>query len=95
MKSSFKRADASGEAAEGVWPIRRRRILDWLVNETRGERFIDKRLLLQQIATALRFVVWSIGLAIAVLALNLSKEVVLTLTGAAAVTMPSAAVATS
>ncbi|MFC5756035.1 adenylate/guanylate cyclase domain-containing protein [Rhizobium sp. GCM10022189] len=41
MKSSFKRADASGEAAEGVWPIRRRRILDWLVNETRGERFID------------------------------------------------------
>jgi small-conductance mechanosensitive channel len=52
-----------------------------------GERFIDKRLLLQQIATALRFVVWSIGLAIAVLALNLSKEVVLTLTGAAAVTI--------
>lgn len=52
-----------------------------------GERFTDKRLLLQQFATALRFIVWTIGLTIAVLALNLSKEVILTLTGAAAVTI--------
>lgn len=27
--------------SEGVWPSRRRKILDWLINETRGERFID------------------------------------------------------
>jgi adenylate cyclase len=26
---------------EGVWPIQRRKILDWLVTETRHERFID------------------------------------------------------
>lgn len=26
---------------EGIWPSRRRKILDWLINETRGERFID------------------------------------------------------
>lgn len=30
---------AAGE--DGVWPLRRRRILDWLINETRSERFID------------------------------------------------------
>ncbi|MBB3317695.1 adenylate cyclase [Rhizobium sp. BK181] len=29
------------EQSEGVWPTRRRKIIDWLVNETRGERFID------------------------------------------------------
>ncbi|MBB3542189.1 MULTISPECIES: adenylate/guanylate cyclase domain-containing protein [unclassified Rhizobium] len=29
------------EHSEGVWPARRRKIIDWLVNETRGERFID------------------------------------------------------
>lgn len=27
---------------EGTWPTRRRKILDWLVTETRHERFIDK-----------------------------------------------------
>ncbi|WP_457663071.1 adenylate/guanylate cyclase domain-containing protein [Sinorhizobium medicae] len=27
--------------SEGIWPVRRRRIIDWLVIETRGERFID------------------------------------------------------
>ncbi|MBB3312612.1 adenylate cyclase [Rhizobium sp. BK196] len=41
MKPSFEAIDPAGEAAEGVWPIRRRRILDWLINETRSERFID------------------------------------------------------
>jgi adenylate cyclase len=28
-------------AESGTWPIQRRRTLDWLVNETRNERFID------------------------------------------------------
>lgn len=28
-------------AEEGVWPLRRHRILDWLITETGGERFID------------------------------------------------------
>ncbi|EJJ27780.1 adenylate/guanylate cyclase domain-containing protein [Rhizobium sp. CF142] len=41
MRPSFETTDPASEAAEGVWPIRRRRILDWLINETRGERFID------------------------------------------------------
>ena len=27
--------------ADGVWPARRRKVLDWLVNDTRRERFID------------------------------------------------------
>ncbi|MET3856074.1 adenylate/guanylate cyclase domain-containing protein [Rhizobium sp. OAE497] len=31
----------STAAEDGAWPLRRRRILDWLVNETRSERFID------------------------------------------------------
>ncbi len=29
------------DGSEGIWPARRRRIIDWLVIETRGERFID------------------------------------------------------
>ncbi|MEK1897410.1 MAG: adenylate/guanylate cyclase domain-containing protein [Rhizobium sp.] len=29
------------DQSEGVWPSRRRKIIDWLVNETRDERFID------------------------------------------------------
>ncbi|MGM4912030.1 adenylate/guanylate cyclase domain-containing protein [Hyphomicrobiales bacterium] len=41
MRPSFEATDPASEAAEGVWPIRRRRILDWLINETRNERFID------------------------------------------------------
>lgn len=45
MKSSLNKAGPSADAVEGVWPIRRRRILDWLVNETRGERFIDNILM--------------------------------------------------
>ncbi|PSH62940.1 adenylate/guanylate cyclase domain-containing protein [Phyllobacterium brassicacearum] len=30
-----------GSPHEGVWPTQRRKILDWLVTETRNERFID------------------------------------------------------
>jgi adenylate cyclase len=45
MKSSVNKAAVANETVEGVWPIRRRRILDWLVNETRGERFIDNILM--------------------------------------------------
>ena len=26
---------------EGIWPLRKSRVLDWLVNRTSGERFID------------------------------------------------------
>jgi adenylate cyclase len=37
---SEARLDTSDDS-EGTWPIRRRKILDWLVNETRSERFID------------------------------------------------------
>lgn len=29
------------QADEGLWPSQRRKILDWLVTETQGERFID------------------------------------------------------
>ncbi|NLS05540.1 adenylate/guanylate cyclase domain-containing protein [Rhizobium sp. P32RR-XVIII] len=29
------------EAEDGRWPVRRRKILDWLINDTRGERYID------------------------------------------------------
>lgn len=53
-----------------------------------GNRFTDKRLLLNQIATLSRFVIWLAGIGLAVgLSINLSKEVVLALTGTAAVTI--------
>lgn len=52
-----------------------------------GANFPDRRLMFNQIASALRFVIWTLGLALAVLALELSKEFMLTLTGAAAVTI--------
>lgn len=53
-----------------------------------GTRFADKRLLLNQVATLLRFVIYLGGLlgAIAV-SVKLSREVVLALTGTAAVTI--------
>ncbi|ANM06048.1 adenylate cyclase family 3 protein [Rhizobium phaseoli] len=41
MSPFLNKTGTAVEADDGVWPIRRRRILDWLVNETRGERFID------------------------------------------------------
>lgn len=50
-------------------------------------RFPDRRLMVNQVASALRFLIWTIGLVLVVLALDLSKEFLLTLTGAAAVTI--------
>lgn len=53
-----------------------------------GERFAAKRLVLAQIATLSRFVLYLAGLAMAVGAsVSLSKEVVIALTGTAAVTI--------
>ena len=52
-----------------------------------GARFVDKRLLLNQIATVTRFVLWSIGAVLAVRALALPREVLIGLTGGAAVTI--------
>ncbi len=56
--------------------------------ERLGERFAAKRLVLAQIATLSRFVIYLLGLTIAIGAsIQLSKEVVLALTGTAAVTV--------
>ncbi|MBL0372068.1 adenylate/guanylate cyclase domain-containing protein [Rhizobium sp. KVB221] len=33
------------EAEDGVWPARRRKVLDWLVNDTRQQRFVDNILI--------------------------------------------------
>lgn len=52
-----------------------------------GDRMIDRRLLFNQTATVVRFAMWSIGAVLAVRALNLSREVLLAMTGAAAVTI--------
>lgn len=52
-----------------------------------GARFLDKRLLLNQIATVGRFALWSIGLLLAVRALALPREVLIGLSGGAAVTI--------
>ncbi len=52
-----------------------------------GARFLDKRLLLNQIATVSRFVLWLAGGILAVRALALPREVLLGLTGGAAVTI--------
>jgi small-conductance mechanosensitive channel len=53
-----------------------------------GDRFADKRLVLHQVATVTRFVLWLVGLATALaLSLELSKEVVIALTGTIAVTI--------
>lgn len=56
--------------------------------ERAGGRFVHRRLLLNQIATMLRFVVYAGGLSLAVgTSINLSKEVILALAGTAAVTI--------
>ena len=56
--------------------------------ERAGGRFVHRRLLLNQIATMLRFVIYAGGIALAVgTSINLSKEVVLALVGTAAVTI--------
>jgi len=53
-----------------------------------GDRFTDKRLLFNQISTIGRFLLYVIGITIAVsLSIDLSQEVILALTGAAAVTV--------
>ena len=52
-----------------------------------GTRFIDKRLLLHQVATVTRFLLWSLGAVLAVRALALPREVLIGLTGGAAVTI--------
>jgi small-conductance mechanosensitive channel len=55
---------------------------------TLGDRFAAKRLVLAQIATLSRFVIYLLGLTLAVGAsIHLSKEVILALTGTAAVTI--------
>ncbi|MGO4438484.1 adenylate/guanylate cyclase domain-containing protein [Rhizobium sp. RAF56] len=41
MQSSPRAATDLDAKEDGAWPARRRAILDWLVNETRTERFID------------------------------------------------------
>ena len=41
MQSLMEAGARSLHGDDGAWPARRRRIIDWLVLETRGERFID------------------------------------------------------
>jgi len=53
-----------------------------------GDRFTHRRLLLNQVATLSRFAIYLAGIALSIgLAVNLSKEIVLALTGTAAVTI--------
>ncbi len=70
-------------------------VLTWLVVRTMtatfrrlGNRWTDKRLVLHQFATATRFALYLVGIIVAVmLSVSLSPEVVLALTGTAAVTI--------
>lgn len=41
MQSDLDTDSGIRDDSEGVWPVRRRKILDWLMNDTRDERFID------------------------------------------------------
>lgn len=41
MQISSQAADGMHDESDGTWPIKRSRILDWLIQETREERFID------------------------------------------------------
>lgn len=41
MESLLDTAPDSSRDNGGAWPARRRKVLDWLINETAGERFID------------------------------------------------------
>ncbi|PZM11364.1 adenylate/guanylate cyclase domain-containing protein [Rhizobium tubonense] len=41
MSSFLASSHPPDVAGDGIWPTRRRRILDWLVNETRNQRYID------------------------------------------------------
>lgn len=53
-----------------------------------GARWVDKRLLINQVATLARFVVWLVGLGVALaLSVNLTREVLIAIGGTAAVTI--------
>lgn len=53
-----------------------------------GERWVDKRLLINQIGTLARFALWLLGIIAAIaLSVNLTKEVLLAIGGTAAVTI--------
>lgn len=53
-----------------------------------GARWVDKRLLINQIATLARFLIWLVGLGFAVaVSVNLTREVLLAIGGTAAVTI--------
>lgn len=41
MKLTDENASSDAGAESGAWPARRREVLDWLVNDTRRERFMD------------------------------------------------------
>ncbi len=69
--------------------------LTWLTGRLVGsalsglaDRFADKRLVINQVATLVRFAIYIIGIVLAITSsLTLSKEVILALTGTAAVTI--------
>ncbi len=69
--------------------------LTWLTGRIVGsalsglaDRFADKRLVINQVATLVRFAIYIIGIVLAITSsLTLSKEVILALTGTAAVTI--------
>jgi adenylate cyclase len=41
VQALLNTGSGSPNAGDGLWPIRRRKVLDWLITGTRGERFID------------------------------------------------------
>jgi len=42
MRMTEEQASCDGAAERGHWPVRRREVLDWLVNDTQRERFMDR-----------------------------------------------------
>ena len=42
MRMTEEQAPSDGAAERGHWPVRRREVLDWLVNDTQRERFMDR-----------------------------------------------------
>lgn len=90
VASSFLEQIAVGNVLQALMVLALVWVVVRLTTEFVGRlaaRFPDRRLMLNQFASALRFLIWTVGLALAVLALDLSKEFMLTLTGAAAVTI--------
>jgi adenylate cyclase len=41
MAMTAQASETEPDIEDGVWPVRKRKILDWLVNETHQQRFID------------------------------------------------------